>query len=393
MVSWTAPTSDGGATITTHTVTASTGQTCTSNGSPAATTCTVTGLTNGTPVTFTVTATNSAGPGSASSASTAVTPVASGGGSTGGGGAEPTPEAVSTPAPTPTASVATTAPAADPLAPLTIPDNPAVGAKGGALAEGGSMLLVGGQQTPITVQADKPVDATGLNLTSPGFTMWIAGRGDINDPLGLTPKSALILQSEQGAQTRAKKIKPYAELKGTGFKANSEVQVWLLPRTFIGTVSIDGEGNFAGSIDIPKLLALGGNTLQANGFTPDGVVRSVSLGINVIARQLGAKRTTAVTYFSANSSQLTNAAKRSLDAFVRGVPKAAKGVRVSVTGFVQPTMFTGNDRALSGARAKAVASYLRARGLAGVYAVSGKGRALQQGAPARRVVSVVAFWR
>ena len=393
VVSWTAPTSDGGATITTYTVTASSGQTCTANGSPAATTCTVTGLTNGTPVTFTVTATNSAGPSSASSASTAITPVPSGGGSSGGGGAVPTPEVVSTPSPTPTAPVGTSVPTADPLAPLTIPDNPAVGAKGGALAEGGSMLLVGGRQTPLTVQADKPVDATGLNLASPGFSMWIAGRGDINDPLGLTPKSALILQSEQGAQTRAKKIKPYAELKGTGFKPNSEVQVWLLPKTYVGTVPIDGEGNFSGSIDIPKLLALGGNTLQVNGFTPDGVVRSVSLGINVIARQLGAKRTTAVTYFSANSSQLAYAAKRSLDAFVRGVPKTAKGVTVNVTGFVQPTSFVGNDKSLSSARAKAVSSYLRAKGLKGSYAISGKGRALQAGAAARRAVSVVAYWR
>ncbi|MGA3327878.1 MAG: choice-of-anchor D domain-containing protein [Terriglobia bacterium] len=70
-VTFTAPASDGGAAITQYTVTASPGgRTATGASSPI----TVTGLTNGTPYTFTVTATNSAGPGPASAASNSVTP-------------------------------------------------------------------------------------------------------------------------------------------------------------------------------------------------------------------------------------------------------------------------------------------------------------------------------
>ena len=72
-VSWTAPVWNGGATVTSYTVTASPGgQTCTTTA--PATTCTVTGLTNGTAYTFTVRATNSVGAGPASAASAAVTP-------------------------------------------------------------------------------------------------------------------------------------------------------------------------------------------------------------------------------------------------------------------------------------------------------------------------------
>jgi hypothetical protein len=100
-VSWTAP-SDGGSAITTYTATSNAGQTCSS----PTTSCSITGLTNGTPYTFTVTATNAIGTSVPSSASSAVTPVApaapvvtsptSSGGGGGGGYVAPAPE------PTPT---------------------------------------------------------------------------------------------------------------------------------------------------------------------------------------------------------------------------------------------------------------------------------------------------
>ena len=71
-VSWIAP-FDGGSPITTYTATVSPGgQTCTWTTGPLG--CTITGLTNNTPYTFTVHATNAIGDGPESAASTAVTP-------------------------------------------------------------------------------------------------------------------------------------------------------------------------------------------------------------------------------------------------------------------------------------------------------------------------------
>lgn len=333
----------------------------------------ITGLVNGTTYSIRLRAVNSVGDSAASSVVniTPVAPAPSGGGG-GGGGTTATPTPSASPTPTP-------APVVDPLLPGNVPGVAAFLPPTG-LPAARSLLVVNGQQVPVTVKpnAKTLANATALDVDGPGFTMKLAGRGDVNDPLGLTEKQALILQSEpvaarSGLVSRSgvlakTKVQPMALSSGTGFKPNSEVRLFLLADTYLGTLPTDAAGN-----------------------APSGEVRSLSLGVVVkgASTAQATRSAKANVFFAPLSAQLSTAGKTKLNGLVKRTGK--NGVKTAVVGFVQPVGPTGNDQTLSKARAQAVASYLRGKGLKGAYVVRGDGRASETGAEARRVEVTVAF--
>ena len=265
----------------------------------------------------------------------------------------------------------TTKPSLDPIG---NPQNGSVPT--GGMTAGSSLLLVSGVPTGVVVSPNAPTSPTGLVVTGDGFTMRLAGLNAQGEPLGLSYEGgALVLEQDRIAQ-----------VEGTGFLPNSEVRLYVFstPR-YIGSVTTDASGNFSGEVPIPMDLAVGRHTLQANGYTKDSKVRSLSLGVVVKPdRALKVRVAKATVTFLPLSTQLTSQTKDQLRSLLKGRKGAA--VRSLVVGYVQPTSVTTNDEALSTARAKAVKSYLRSLGLKGPVAARGDGIATETGAAGRKVI-------
>lgn len=77
------------------------------------------------------------------------------------------------------------------------------------------------------------------------------------------------------------------EASGQGFEPGSMVDVWLFSDpVYIGSLPVADDGTFDGELTVPTNIAPGTHTLQANGLTTDGNLRSMNIGVEVATPRL-----------------------------------------------------------------------------------------------------------
>lgn len=295
-VAFTAPTSNGGATITGYTVTSSPGGiTATGASSPI----TISGLTAGTTYTFTVVASNSVGSSISSSSSIGVTTTTS-------SNVTPVPPTQDTPAPVDTG----TAPVpVDPklleamqraaeaaAAERKIAEDAAAAKLAKDAADLDALINPLGTKTPI-------LDSDGQTPTSGGIR---TAKVIIN---GRSHTAPIIAQSKQqvsvgygGARILLSAINidgkdhPVAlsfpisfklgsslVVKGSGFFLESTATAWILPSSIkLDTLQTDKLGNFIMRFRLLSPLAPGTRVLQINGSRLDEKSISISVPINIL---------------------------------------------------------------------------------------------------------------
>ena len=177
--------------------------------------------------------------------------------------------------------------------------------------------------------------------------MQILGRGSLDEPLGFTRSQVLIIASPQvpatangSAQARSSvrdgtltAVSPVVVISGSGFRPLSAIKVYLLPDVIVGEVVTDASGLFDARLSMPANIPVGVGTLQMDGFTPDGIVQSVSIGVAVeTPGSASTDWTHQEVFFAPRSAVLAPAAKAAL----RSTARAARGaaVRPEVRGFV-----------------------------------------------------------
>ena len=112
---------------------------------------------------------------------------------------------------------------------------------------------------------------SGYILNGDGWVVNLEATDTTGTPLVLDNSGNIILNEERAVS-----------FSGTGFAPGSTIRVWLFSDpSELTTVVADANGNFSGTTTLPVGIPEGQHTVQLNGLSKDGQVRSVSLGVVV----------------------------------------------------------------------------------------------------------------
>jgi len=121
----------------------------------------------------------------------------------------------------------------------------------------------------------EPVGASSVVLTtSDGLRIEIAALTNENKSVRLNSRGMVIVEHDD-----------YITVAGGGLQPNSDASTWLFstPKE-LGQLKVDANGEFTQRYQIGPDVHVGDHTAQVNGIAPDGTLRSVDVGVEVIAR-------------------------------------------------------------------------------------------------------------
>ena len=154
-------------------------------------------------------------------------------------------------------------------------------------AAGGRELLPG------TMQPTSPITRSDGSLPTVAFGAVEATADGVADPVTLAqgangewsisgPGMSLRIDASPGAAPTITDDESLA-VSGSNLEPGSLVDVWAFSTpTFLGSFTVGSDGAFRGAVTLPASLPAGDHTLQINGTSADGRVRSVNVGVRVV---------------------------------------------------------------------------------------------------------------
>lgn len=149
--------------------------------------------------------------------------------------------------------------------PVKVPTGSGLALKG--VAPGASEATVNGVASPVTVSTDGGI----WKVTGDDFTASVESY-KADGTLVPDSQGRLVVLND-GSIT----------VSGSGYLPGSTVDVWLLGGSkLLGQATVGLDGTFSADFAVPAGLALGDNTLQINGLSEDGELRTLSTGLLLV---------------------------------------------------------------------------------------------------------------
>jgi hypothetical protein len=123
----------------------------------------------------------------------------------------------------------------------------------------------------VQVELSVTNSGTGYVLQGSNWQVALEATDNSGTPLRLDDSGNIVLNADR-----------FVQFQGTGFAPGSVIKVWLFsdPNS-LADVRADSQGNFVGKSQLPANIPEGQHTVQLNGLSQDGQVRSVALGVVV----------------------------------------------------------------------------------------------------------------
>jgi hypothetical protein len=139
---------------------------------------------------------------------------------------------------------------------------------------------------PIEVQLVVTDGENGYLLQGDNWQVALEATDTQGQPLALDNSGNIILNNDR-----------FVQFQGTGFAPGSIIKVWLFSDpTSLADVRADSNGNFTGRSQLPADIPNGEHTVQLNGLSKDGQVRSVALGVLVQPEVIAAPTITPIDF-------------------------------------------------------------------------------------------------
>lgn len=127
--------------------------------------------------------------------------------------------------------------------------------------------------SPVGVELVPTEEQSGYILSGDGWQVELEATDSSGSPLKLDESGNIILNDDR-----------FVEFSGTGFAPGSLVKVWLFSDPAeLSQLTADSNGSFTGRALVPSATPVGEHTIQLNGISKDGQLRSVALGVVVQA--------------------------------------------------------------------------------------------------------------